>query len=130
VFVSKLEKETYMLRHIVLTILIAVNVSGTQATPQYRAPAAPQERDTEPIVLDMVYNNLGESPRVSAFNDPKTLAAWEYTGQVPHLYVQCAVTFDSLEQGVIEGFEESAAYKTPKCLRDISNHPRHTPGGR
>jgi hypothetical protein len=54
-----------------------------------------------PIVLDMVYNNLGEAPRVSSFNDPQILAAWGYTGQVPHLYVQCSVTFDSFEPGVV-----------------------------
>ncbi|MCP4376791.1 MAG: hypothetical protein GY794_11525 [bacterium] len=60
------------------------------------ASAAPRR-----YVLDMVYNNLGESPRVSAFNAPKRLADWGYTGQVPHLYVQCAVTFDSLKPGAV-----------------------------
>ncbi len=90
-----------MIRPTLLTILIAVIVSGTLAAPRYTAPANTQECDTGPIVLDMVYNNLGEAPRVSSFNDPKTLATWGYTGQVPHLYVQCAVTFDSLEQGIV-----------------------------
>ncbi|MCP4451590.1 MAG: hypothetical protein GY809_09030, partial [Planctomycetes bacterium] len=56
-----------------LPVLIAMSVSGSRAAG--------------PIVLDMVYNNLGEAPRISAFNDPKTLAAWGYNGQVPHLYV-------------------------------------------
>jgi hypothetical protein len=46
--------------------LIVVNASATLASG--------------PIVLDMVYNNLGEAPRVSSFNDPQTLAKWGYTG--------------------------------------------------
>ncbi|NQV31797.1 MAG: hypothetical protein HQ515_03840 [Phycisphaeraceae bacterium] len=76
--------------------LVAVNVSEALAAG--------------PIVLDMVYNNLGEAPRVSAFNDPNTLAAWGYTGQVPHLYVQCAVTFDSLEPGVVPDHSEAGQW--------------------
>ena len=53
------------------------------------------------FLLDMVHDNLGESPRVSLFNAPKKLAEWGYTGQIPHLYVQCVVTFDSLEKGLV-----------------------------
>ncbi len=41
-------------------LLIAVGFSDTQVVG--------------PIVLDMVYNNLGEAARVSSFNDPQ--CAW------------------------------------------------------
>ncbi len=83
--------------------LIAVNVSGAFAAG--------------PIVLDMVYNNLGEVPRVSAFNDPQTLAAWGYSGQVPHLYVQCAVTFDSLEPTVVPQDSETRQWITQQAAK-------------
>jgi rhamnogalacturonyl hydrolase YesR len=77
--------------HTLVTLLLST-LSATVACAQH---------DDSPFVLDMVYNNLGEPPRASSFNDPTKLAAWGYTGQVPHLYVQCAVTFDSLSRGVM-----------------------------
>jgi len=69
------------------------------------------------FVLDMVHDNLGESPRVSAFNAPQTLADWGYNGQVPQLYVQCAVTFDSLEKGLIPTGSEVRQWMSQKAAR-------------
>ncbi len=68
--------------------------------------AFPEGDSQNRFVMDMVFNNLGEPPTESAFNAPKRLSEWGYNGQVPHLYVQCAVTFDSLDKSVApEGSE-------------------------
>ncbi|MCP4376789.1 MAG: hypothetical protein GY794_11515 [bacterium] len=85
-----------------------IKIQGRAVTAVIRKALA-RSPASRRYVLDMVFNNLGESPRVSAFNAPKRLADWGYTGQVPHLYVQCAVTFDSLKAGVVP--EGSAARK-------------------
>jgi len=90
-----------MIHPSLLASLIAVMVSGTLAAPRHTAPPHRSEPDAGPIVLDMVHDNLGEPPRISEFNKPQTLADWGYRGQVPQLYVQCAVDFHSLQKGII-----------------------------
>ncbi|TKG94673.1 hypothetical protein EYV94_12065 [Puteibacter caeruleilacunae] len=58
-------------------------------------------------IMDMVYNNPGLPPRVSKFNDTKYLKSLGYNGTTPHWYVQCGITYDSLEKGIVpEGSEE------------------------
>ncbi len=52
-------------------------------------------------LMDMVYNNPGEAKTISKYNDPSYIKGLNYNGQVPHLYVQCAVTYDSFDPNVI-----------------------------
>jgi hypothetical protein len=61
------------------------------------APAATLQR----LVLDMVYNNPGEKPTQSAFNDPRRLADWGYTGQVVDSLVEGISTFDALDPRLV-----------------------------
>lgn len=49
-----------------------------------------------PYIFDMVHPNPGEEEVDSEFNRPAFLASGGYNGMVPHLYIQCAVTYDSL----------------------------------
>ena len=67
-----------------------------------------QELDTSlKYVMDMVYNNLGHPQRVSKFNDTRFLESLGYNGTTPHWYVQCGITYDSLEKGIVpEGSDE------------------------
>ena len=67
-----------------------------------------QEQNTSmKYVLDFVHNNLGLPPRVSKFNDADFLRSLGYKGMAPHWYVHCAITYDSLEKGIVtEGSEE------------------------
>ncbi|MCF7569595.1 hypothetical protein L3X37_14695 [Sabulilitoribacter arenilitoris] len=55
----------------------------------------------------MVYNNLGLTPRVSEFNNPKYVKEMGFNGMTPHWYVQCGITYDLLDKGIVpEGSEE------------------------
>jgi hypothetical protein len=64
-------------------------------------------RSGSKYVMDMVYNNLGLPPRVSKFNDPEYVTEMGYKGMTPHWYVQCGITYDSFEEGIVpEGSEE------------------------
>jgi hypothetical protein len=57
--------------------------------------------------MDMVYNNLGQAPRVSKFNNPDFVKDMGYKGMTPHWYVQCGITYDKLEEGIVpKGSEE------------------------
>ena len=52
-------------------------------------------------IMDMVYNNPGLQPRVSEFNNPEYVKGMGFNGMTPHWYVQCGITYDSLEEGVV-----------------------------
>lgn len=59
------------------------------------------------FVLDMVHNNPGEPPTVTAFNDPQRLAAWGYSGQVINDFAQAAITYDAYDKTTFpEGSDE------------------------
>ncbi|MCP4373227.1 MAG: hypothetical protein GY797_34750 [Deltaproteobacteria bacterium] len=63
-----------------------------------------KKADNEPktkYIMDMVYNNLGLPPRVSEFNNPEYVKGIGFNGMTPHWYVQCGITYDSLEKGVV-----------------------------
>ncbi|MCF7568822.1 hypothetical protein L3X37_10665, partial [Sabulilitoribacter arenilitoris] len=58
-------------------------------------------------VMDFVHNNPGLPPRVSKFNNTQFLESLGYGGITPHWFVQCGITYDSLEEGIVpEGSEE------------------------
>jgi len=67
------------------------------------ASPGPQEahKTRAKYIIDMVYNNLGLPPRISEFNNPEYVKEMGFNGMAPHWYVQCAITYDSLEEGLI-----------------------------
>lgn len=70
-----------------------------------------------PYVLDMVHNNPGEKPYVTKYNSPVFLKQQGFTGAVTHWHVNCAITYDSFEKGLIpKGSEER---------RWIENHAKN-----
>lgn len=54
-----------------------------------------------PILFNMVYHNPGEPPFETQYTEPEYLKKLGYTGQVPKIYVQCALTYDDLEDNII-----------------------------
>ena len=86
------------------------------------------EQDTSlKYVMDFVHNNLGLPPRVSKFNDTGFLESLGYNGTTPHWYVQCGITYDSLEKGIVpEGSDErrwilANAEKLKKQIKEAKN---------
>lgn len=75
----------------VLFVGITSYVSGIKA----------DDKPKKQYIMDMVYNNLGQSPRISKFNDPEYLKELGYNSMVPHWYVQCGITYDQLEKGIV-----------------------------
>jgi len=58
-------------------------------------------------VLDMVFNNPGEAPTVTKYKDPVFLKKTGFNGMVPAWHIQCGLTYDSFEKGIIpEGSKE------------------------
>ncbi len=45
----------------------------------------------------MVHNNPGEPPFVTKYNDPAILKALHYTGQVPRIFLPCAITYEAFD---------------------------------
>ncbi len=73
----------------------------------YPAVKSSNDVPTKLYIMDMVYNNLGQSPRESKFNNPNYLKELGYNSMVPHWYVQCGITYDQLEKGIVpEGSDE------------------------
>ncbi len=60
-----------------------------------------------PYILDMVHNNPGEEPTISAYTDPGFLKSRGFNGMVPQWYINCAITYDNFEKGIVpENSEE------------------------
>ncbi|WP_223552213.1 hypothetical protein [Aestuariivivens sp. NBU2969] len=59
------------------------------------------------FVLDMVHNNPGEAPTVSMYTNPAFVKSRGYNGMGTQWYVNCAITYDNFEEGIVpEGSEE------------------------
>ncbi len=72
-------------------------------------PGEKSSNDTHrlPILMDMVFNNPGEKATVTKYKDPEFLKETGYNGMVPHWNIQCALTYDTFEKGIIpEGSDE------------------------
>ena len=75
-------------------------------------------------IMDMVFNNLGLPPRVSEFNNPEYVKEMGFNGMTPHWYVQCGITYDSLEEDIIpensdeRKWIEANAVKLNKKIKD------------
>lgn len=58
-------------------------------------------------ILDMVHNNPGEAVTVSKYNNPEFVKSSGYNGMVPQWYINCAITYDNYEKGIVPvGSEE------------------------
>lgn len=58
-------------------------------------------------ILDMVHNNPGEAATNTKYTNPEVLKEIGFNGMVPQWHVQCALTYDSFEKGIIpEGSKE------------------------
>ena len=68
------------------------------------------QREKLPYRLDMVYNNPGEKPQATKFRNPDFLKEMQYNGQVPHCYVQCAISYDSFEKGLFPPKSKEAVW--------------------
>jgi hypothetical protein len=54
-----------------------------------------------PYVLDMVFNNPGEGKTDSKYIDSGFLKEIGYNGMVPHWYIECGITYDTFEKGIL-----------------------------
>ncbi len=58
-------------------------------------------------VLEMVHNNPGEPETKTKYTNPEYVKSLGYNGMVPQWFVQCGLTYDSFEAGIIpEGSKE------------------------
>jgi hypothetical protein len=53
------------------------------------------------FILDMVHHNLGEGETASMFTNPHFLKSRGYNGMVAQWYVNCAITYDDFEKGIV-----------------------------
>ncbi len=81
-------------------ILIVLLITGTLSCTS-RKDDNPVEGTHVKYLMDMVYNNLGQAPRISKFNNPDFVKDMGYNGMTPHWYVQCGITYDKLEEGIV-----------------------------
>jgi alpha-L-fucosidase len=72
-------------------------IGGSTSAVSANSNEEPKKR----YIIDMVYNNPGQPPRESKFNNPEYLKALGFNSMVPHWYVQCGITYDLLEKGVV-----------------------------
>ncbi|MCP4455983.1 MAG: hypothetical protein GY809_31380, partial [Planctomycetes bacterium] len=87
--------------------------------------AATDPVDPHPNLVFAVKHTRGDFFRSIPFNPTITMGRHRQIVEV-----QCQREYEGkgahpnyIARGVIEGFEELAAHKQPKCLRDISKHP-------
>ncbi|MFI3305157.1 MAG: hypothetical protein R3Y68_01430 [Rikenellaceae bacterium] len=53
------------------------------------------------FILDGVHHTPAEPLTVSQYNDPEYLREMGFNGFTPHWHIQCAITYDSFEKGII-----------------------------
>lgn len=83
------------------------------------------------FVLDMVHDNPGEAPFVTKFKDTALLKSWGYTGQIPKLFLQCAITYDGFDADLLplgskeRAWSEKTAAEIDSRLHDaqVNNMP-------
>ena len=51
--------------------------------------------------MDMVHNNPGEKPFETKYNDPGYLKSEGFTAITPHWHINCLITYDNFEKGII-----------------------------
>ncbi len=84
-----------------LAIVLALGISSCKVEKE------PVINPKLEYILDMVHNNLGEAATVSKYNNPEFLKSRGYNGMVPQWYINCAVTYDNFEKGIVPfGSEE------------------------
>lgn len=78
-----------------------------------------------PFLMDMVHANPGEPMTVSRYNDPATLAALDYDGQVINEFrpPQTAVTFDTFDERIFPAGSEARAWVEENARR-VDEHIR------
>lgn len=60
-----------------------------------------------PFIMDMVHNNPGEVHQTTKYTNPTYLEEAGYNAVVPQWHVQCGLTYDSYEKGIVpEGSQE------------------------
>ncbi len=90
-----------------LFISIYVLITGVLSCTDKGGKSTEQQGTGLKYVMDFVHNNLGLPPRVFKFNNTEFLQSLGYKGTIPHWYVQCGITYDSLEKGIVpEGSDE------------------------
>lgn len=53
-------------------------------------------------LLNMVHHNPGEPDFPTMYTQPEYIKQLNYTGQVPKIYVQCGITYDSLADNLVK----------------------------
>ena len=96
---TKLKIVQLSLYAILLSGLIGCNHSGQKFNKSQQGGMK--------YILDMVHNNPGEEATVSKYIDPEFVKSEGYNGMVPQWHIQCGLTYDSFEPGIIpEGSKE------------------------
>jgi hypothetical protein len=81
-------------------IILIVLITGIFSCKEKDSNISKQGTSSK-YIMDMVFNNLGLPPRVSKFNNPEYVKEMGFNAMTPHWYVQCGITYDSLEEGII-----------------------------
>ena len=66
-------------------------------------------------IMDIVYNNPGESPYITKYNKPDFLKSEGFTATTPHWYINCLITYDSFEQNIVPQGSESRKWIETKA---------------
>ena len=88
----------------ILFLLIPLFAACSQGDKKKKEASATHQLT---YILDMVFNNPGEAPTVTKYKDPVFLKETGYNGMVPAWHIQCAITYDTFDKGIIpEGSKE------------------------
>jgi len=52
-------------------------------------------------IMDMVYNNPGEKPLTTKYNNPKYVKSQNFDAMVTHWYINCAITYDNIKEKLV-----------------------------
>lgn len=103
-------------KHIVLILLAFISVLG--------AKVRAQNNKDNPLILDMVHHNPGETPYVSKYNDPAVIKDMGYNGKVYFLFESpaLAINWESVDKDILPKGTEDRKWVDAKAAQIKQMH--------
>ncbi|MBN2762483.1 MAG: hypothetical protein JXR41_05300 [Bacteroidales bacterium] len=82
-------------------IIITIVVLGTMSVGCFSPKTETPQEESFTYNLNMVHHNPGEPPFDTKYNDPVYLKEQGFNGQVPRIFLPCAVTYSSFDEDIM-----------------------------
>ncbi|MEP3836197.1 MAG: hypothetical protein ABJM36_01035 [Algibacter sp.] len=103
-------------KHIILTCVVCISI--------FSVNVGAQNNKANPLILDMVHHNPGETPYVSKYNDPAVVKEMGYNGKVYFLFESpaLAINWESVDKDILPKGSEDRKWVDEKAAQIKKMH--------